>query len=162
MLCFLVGFGFTNTSAQFLTGKKNLKTFTGFFNFHYSEAEGNNYLEVPKTRIDQEFLYVHSLRTGLGSNDIGLDRGQLGDGVVVKFIKSGNKLLLLQPNMNYRAITDNQAERKSIEEAFAKSVLYAFEIKETRGDDYIIDLTPFLFLGFMDKKTRQIIKMEMT
>lgn len=145
LCCFLV-FGISGASAQFLTGKQNLKSFKGFFNFHYSEVEGNNYLEVPKQRIDQEFLYVHSLRTGLGSNDIGLDRGQLGDGVVVKFIKSGNKLLLLQPNMNYRAITDNQAEVKSIEEAFAKSVLYAFDIKETRGEDYIIDLTPFLFL----------------
>ena len=146
VLCFLVVFGISSTSAQFLAEKKNLKTFTGFFNFHYSEADGHNYLEVPKQRIDQEFLYVHSLRTGLGSNDIGLDRGQLGDGVVVKFIKSGNTLLLLQPNLNYRAITDNQAEQKSIEEAFAISVLYAFKIEETKGEAYVIDLTPFLFL----------------
>jgi len=146
IICVLVFFGISSASAQFLAGNKNLKTYTGFFDFHYSEVEGSNYLEVPKQRIDQEFLYVHSLRTGLGSNDIGLDRGQLGAGVVVKFIKSGNKLLLLQPNLDYRAITENRAERKSIEEAFAKSVLYAFDIKETRGEEYIIDLTPFLFL----------------
>ena len=82
----------TTVSAQFLEGKKDLQPFNGFFNFHYSEKEGAIFLEVPQAKIDQEFLYVHSLRTGLGSNDIGLDRGQLGDQAIVKFIKSGNKL----------------------------------------------------------------------
>jgi len=144
MLCAFFGSSLAN--AQFLEKKKDLETFKGYFNFHYSEEEGAHYLEVPKKRIDTEFLYVHSLRTGLGSNDIGLDRGQLGDGVVVKFVKSGNKLLLLQPNLKFRALTDNHLEGKSIEEAFAKSVLFAFDIKETKGSNYIIDLTPFLFL----------------
>ena len=136
----------TTVSAQFLGAKKDLQAFNGFFNFHYSGNEGNIYLEVPSGKIDQEFLYVHSLRTGLGSNDIGLDRGQLGNQAIVKFIKSGNKLLLLQPNLRYRANTDNELERKSISEAFAKSVLFGFDIKETQGSTYIIDLTPFLML----------------
>ena len=78
--------------------------------------------------LDKEFLYVNSLAQGVGSNDIGLDRGQLGNERVVKFQKAGNKLLLIQPNQNYRAITDNDLERKSIEQAFAKSVLFGFKI----------------------------------
>tara|TARA_R110002072_G_scaffold118631_1_gene250623 strand:+ start:26664 stop:29075 length:2412 start_codon:yes stop_codon:yes gene_type:complete len=144
LICLTILFGINSVSAQFLDKKKDLIRTEGFFNFHYSEAEGNIYLEVDK--INTEFLYVHSLSTGLGSNDIGLDRGQLGDGVVVKFIKSGNKLLLLQPNMRYRANTENQLEKKSVEQAFAKSVLYGFEIKDTISDNYVIDLTPFLML----------------
>ena len=134
------------TDAQFLETKNDLQPFNGFFNFHYSGSEGAIYLEVPIEKVDSEFLYVHSLRTGLGSNDIGLDRGQLGGQAVVQFIKSGNKLLLLQPNLEYRAITDNTLEQKSIEEAFAKSVLFGFDIKETKNDIYIIDITPFLML----------------
>ena len=134
----------TAVSAQFLEGKKDLEAFNGFFNFHYAEKEGAIFLEVPISKIGQEFLYVHSLRTGLGSNDIGLDRGQLGDQAVVKFIKSGNKLMLLQPNLEYRAITDNELEKRSITEAFAKSVLFGFDIKETKDGNYIIDLTKFL------------------
>ncbi|MEM7186582.1 MAG: zinc-dependent metalloprotease [Bacteroidota bacterium] len=136
----------TTMTAQFLAGKTDLQQSTGFFNFHYSESEGTIYLEVPSSKIDYEFLYVHSLRTGLGSNDIGLDRGQLGDQAVVKFVKSGNKLLLMQPNLGYRANTDNELEKKSISEAFAKSVIFGFDIKETKGDVYVIDLTPFLML----------------
>ncbi|HSI69620.1 MAG TPA: zinc-dependent metalloprotease, partial [Gillisia sp.] len=60
------------------------------------------------------------------------------------FEKAGNKLLLIQPNMKYRAITENNAERKSVEEAFARSVIFGFEIKEEKDGKYIIDLTPFL------------------
>lgn len=129
-------------SAQFLEKKKDLKAYNGFFNFHYNESEDELYLEVDK--LDQEFIYVHALKSGLGSNDIGLDRGQLGGTAIVKFVKAGNKLLLIQPNQDYRAITDNAAERESVEEAFAKSVLYGFEIKETQGDTYVINFTPFL------------------
>lgn len=128
--------------AQFLESKKNLLTNKGFFTTHYDESEDKIYLEVD--RLDTEFLFVHSLRTGLGSNDIGLDRGQLGGTAIVKFQKRGNKLLLIQPNTNYRAITDNELEKKSIEEAFAKSVLFGFPIVETLNGVYLIDLTPFL------------------
>ncbi|WP_109301167.1 zinc-dependent metalloprotease [Aquimarina sp. AU474] len=132
----------SSISAQFLEKQKNLKSYKGYFNFYYNEAKDELYLEIDK--LDTDFLYVHSLATGLGSNDIGLDRGQIGNGVVVKFIKAGNKLLLVQPNQRYRAITDNALEKKSVEQAFAKSVLFGFPIKETISRKYIIDFTPFL------------------
>jgi hypothetical protein len=121
------------------------RQFKGFFNFTYDDDKGVILLDVKD--LDKEFLYVHSLSTGLGSNDIGLDRGQLGAGVVVKWVKAGNKLLLVQPNLKYRAITDNDAEKQSVEEAFARSVLYGFEIKKDKkatSGIYTIDLTPFL------------------
>ena len=121
---------------------KNLQTFNGYFDFFYEESNDKIYLEVKD--LDKEFLYVSSLSSGIGSNDIGLDRGQLGSERVVKFKKAGNKLLLIQPNQDYRAITDNALERQSIEQAFAKSVLYGFKIIEKRDSGYIIDMTDFL------------------
>ena len=131
-----------STSAQFLENKKDLKKYEGYFNFHYNEKEDEIYLEVDT--LNEEFLYTHFLTTGVGSNDIGLDRGQLGGTAVVKFEKAGNKLLLVQPNQDYRAITDNKAEKQSVAEAFTKSVIFGFEIKEEKEGKYIIDLTPFL------------------
>lgn len=131
-----------SSSAQFLENKKGLKKYEGYFNFHYNEKEDEIYLEVDT--LNAEFLYTHFLTTGVGSNDIGLDRGQLGGTAVVKFEKAGNKLLLVQPNQDYRAITDNEAERQSVAEAFSKSVIFGFKIKEEKGGKYIIDLTPFL------------------
>ena len=114
----------------------------GFFNFYYDEEVGRLFLEVDK--IDTEFLYVNSLAAGVGSNDIGLDRGQLGQERVVKFEKHGNKLLLIQPNYNYRAVSDNQDEVKSVAEAFASSVLGGFEIKTKNSEAYLIDMTDWL------------------
>ena len=142
VLYLVVLFNLHSLSAQFIEEKKDLKLYNGYFNFYYSAIEGKIYLEVDK--LNKEFLYTHFLASGLGSNDIGLDRGQIGDGVVVKFIKSGNKILLLQPNQKFRAISDNEFEKKSIEEAFAKSIIFGFPIKETKDEKYIIDLTPFL------------------
>lgn len=142
-LLIVLFFGFTLSSqSQFLEKKEGLKNYEGFFNFFYSEKDDEIYLEV--NDLDKEFLYVQSLATGVGSNDIGLDRGQLGNEAVVKFIKAGNKLLLVQLNQRYRAVTENVQERRSVEEAFARSVLFGFEIKDQRGDTHIIDLTPFL------------------
>ncbi|NNL32892.1 MAG: DUF5117 domain-containing protein, partial [Flavobacteriaceae bacterium] len=129
------------THAQVLKDKK-LSNYSGYFDFFYEEAQDKIYLQVKD--LDKEFLYVNSLASGIGSNDIGLDRGQLGNERIVKFKKAGNKLLLIQPNQNYRAITNNELERKSIEQAFAKSVLFGFKIMETNDNWYLIDLTPFL------------------
>tara|TARA_R110000868_G_scaffold332459_1_gene593504 strand:+ start:3862 stop:6273 length:2412 start_codon:yes stop_codon:yes gene_type:complete len=137
------------------TKDKKLVDYKGFFNFSYDESEDKIYLEV--SDLNKEFLYVNSLATGVGSNDIGLDRGQLGNERVVKFEKAGNKLLLVQPNQNYRAITDNDLERKSIEQAFAKSILYGFKIIEEKDKRYKIDMTSFLMEdahGVSDKLKR--------
>ena len=142
VLYLVVLFNLHSLSAQFIEEKKDLKLYNGYFNFYYSANEGKIYLEVDK--LNKEILYTHFLASGLGSNDIGLDRGQIGDGVVVKFIKSGNKILLLQPNQKFRAISDNEFEKKSIEEAFAKSIIFGFPIKEIKDEKHIIDLTPFL------------------
>lgn len=141
LLLFLLCAISAESSAQFLA-KKELQHFEGYFNFHYEQATDKIYLEVDA--LEDEFLYINSLATGVGSNDIGLDRGQLGRERLVKFERAGNKLLLVQPNLNYRANTDNALERKSIEQAFAKSVLFGFKILEEKDGKFIIDLTPFL------------------
>lgn len=141
-----------SSTAQILDSIDDLKKHEGFFNYYYSAKEDKIYLEVEK--LDSEFLYVPSLSTGIGSNDVGLDRGQLGNEAVVSFKKAGNKLLLVQPNLKFRAETDNILENRSVEEAFAKSVIAGFEIKEEKNGKYIIDLTPFLMEdahGVVDK-----------
>ena len=133
----LLSFGFITAQSV-----ENKKKFTGFFDFYYEPSSDKILLEVDK--IDYEFLYVPSLSSGIGSNDIGLDRGQLGRERIVKFIKRGNKLLLIEPNSYYRSSSNNQNEIKSIEQAFAKSILYGFEIKDHQNDIFTIDFTPFL------------------
>lgn len=116
--------------------------YKGFFNFQYELKSNKIFLELDE--LDQDFLYINSLKTGLGSNDIGLDRGKLGKQRIVRFKRYGNKILLIQPNLKYRANSDNTSERKSVEEAFAFSVIFGFDILESSSNKFKIDLTPFL------------------
>ena len=121
-----------------------LKSYQGFFDFSYDQTNGQILLKVNRaSQMEQSFLYINSLSAGIGSNDIGLDRGQLGNERVVHFTKMGNKLMLVQPNLDYRSTSDNELEQASIEQAFAKSVLFGFPIKNATATHYTIDLTPF-------------------
>ncbi|MDF2433193.1 MAG: hypothetical protein JWP44_2824 [Mucilaginibacter sp.] len=116
--------------------------YAGYFSFYWDEKTGHILLEIDK--FDTEFLYVNSLPSGIGSNDLGLDRGQIGGSRIVKFIKTGPKILLVQPNYTYRAVSDNADERKSVEQAFAQSVIWGFKAEAQDGDKVLIDITPFL------------------
>ncbi len=128
--------------AQVELNKKNQEAFTGFFDFYYDGQKDKIYLEV--NELNKEFLYVYSLSRGIGSNDLGLDRGQIGNEQVVYFKKAGNKLLLVQPNLKFRALTENRLEKQSVTQAFAQSVIYGTEIIEENAGKYTIDITDFI------------------
>ena len=83
-------------------------------------------MEIP--RFDTEFLFSTGLAAGLGSNDIGLDRGAGRRGRVVTFQRVGPRVLLVQRNQSFRSSSPNAAERKSVEDSFAKSVLWGFTV----------------------------------
>ncbi|NRA48330.1 MAG: DUF5118 domain-containing protein, partial [Phaeodactylibacter sp.] len=114
---FLLGCSsFLNGQVTSISDKTNgLERQEGYFNYYYDSESGKIWLEIPQLGVD--VLYVNSLTAGLGSNDIGLDRNQLGDTRIVRFIREGKKVLLLQPNLKYRANTENELEKKAVEEA---------------------------------------------
>ncbi|MEL7500764.1 MAG: zinc-dependent metalloprotease [Planctomycetota bacterium] len=127
------------TIDSFLEGKQRT---AGYIPFIWDPAKGKIYLQI--TRPGEEFLYVHSLATGLGSNPVGLDRGQLGDQKVVRFKRVGPKVLLIQRNLRFRALTDNPLERRAVEQSFAQSVLWGGEIVAENNDQFIIDISDLL------------------
>lgn len=131
---------------------KDLKKYEGYFNFYWDETTGKIFLEVNK--LDTEILYLPSLPAGLGSNDVGLDRGIMGDGLVVKFVKAGPKIFLLQPNLDYRAITKHANEKKSVEESFAQSIIWGFSVEAATGNRFLIDATDFLMRDAMQVANR--------
>jgi hypothetical protein len=121
---------------------KDSKKMEGFFTFYWNEVKGKVFLEVKD--LGQEFLYYPSLAQGLGSNDIGLDRGKLSDEHILKFERLGNKIMMTEPNYRFRAITNDPLEKRAVEESFAKSILFGFEILKNTDGVYLIDFTPFL------------------
>lgn len=123
------------------TKTDGMKKYEGFFEFYYDEKQDKIFLVIDK--FNEEFLYINSLSAGIGSNDIGLDRGQLGGERIVKFDKRGPKVLLIQPNYRYRANSDNAMERRAVEQAFAQSALWGFTVVAEETNRVLVDATDF-------------------
>ncbi|MFD2932639.1 zinc-dependent metalloprotease [Spirosoma flavum] len=132
----------TATSNSIATFTNGMERNPGFMTYYWDAKKGKIWLEI--SSFDTEFLYYPTLAQGVGSNDIGLDRGRLGQEHVVKFERSGNKVLMIEPNYAYRAISNDPLERQAVEESFAKSVHAGFDIVAEENSKVIVDLTPFL------------------
>src|SRR6266851_766911 len=118
-----------------------LQKLDGYVPLYWDAANGKMMMEI--TRFDVEFLYQISLPTGVGSNPLGLDRGQLGGSHVVRFERIGPKVLMIESNYRYRALSPDAAERRAVEESFAQSVLWGFKVEASEGDRVLVDATAF-------------------
>lgn len=139
LIC-LLPFGLrAQTIATFTNGMEKRP---GFLTFYWDAKKGKIWLEV--SRFNEELLYYPTLAQGIGSNDIGLDRGRLGQEHVVQFQRSGNKVLLIEGNYGYRALSRDSLERRAVAESFATSVHGGFEVAAEENGAVLIDFTPFL------------------
>ena len=135
-----------------------LQKIDGYVPLYWDPSTGKMLMEI--SRFNTEFLYQVSLQTGVGSNPIGLDRGQLGNTHVVFFERIGPKVLMIEPNYRYRAITNDAAERRAVEESFARSVLWGFKVEASDSNRVLVDATAFFMRdahGVIDRlrQTRQ-------
>lgn len=126
---------------------KNMQPYEGFLTFYRDDSTGKIWLQIDKP--GQEILYQTALPAGLGSNDVGLDKGIMGGTHIVKFSRSGNKVLLMEPNYSFRAVTGNMAEKRDVEQSFAQSVLWGFTIAEESNGRLLVDATDFLLRDAM-------------
>ena len=128
----------TPTIAEKTAGAQKLP---GYFNLYWDAKQGKLWLEIDKW--SSEFLYQSGLPAGIGSNDIGLDRGQLGRTRIVRFERSGPKVLLIQENLEYRAVSNDPDERRAVHDSFAESALWGFKVEAEEKDHALIDATDF-------------------
>ena len=143
LLAILVVIGFLPVAQA--TDQLDLAAFDrleGFIDLYWDADTGRILIDVEE--IDEPFIYQSSLSRGVGSNDLGLDRGQLGNTRVVRFLRSGPKILLVEDNLAYRAVSDNADERQAIKESFARSVVWGFEDIDPSDDKTVIDATSFI------------------
>src|SRR5262249_48815539 len=108
---------------------------------HSGWRAGALWMEIDK--FDAEMLYATGLAAGLGSNDIGLDRGQSGQGRVVRFRRIGPRVMMVQPNYTFRANSPNPDERRAVEDAFARSILWGFTVAAETDGRVLVDATDF-------------------
>ena len=113
----------------------------GFFNLYWDDDEGTLYWELDLSM--GEFLYQISMGSGLGSNPVGIDRGQLRGTHVLAAVRVGPRILLMEPNYQFQARSDNPTEVQAVRDAFAPSVYWGFDIVARTGDRVLVDATPF-------------------
>jgi Met-zincin/Domain of unknown function (DUF5117)/Domain of unknown function (DUF5118) len=121
------------------------KAYPGYFNLYWDAKQGKLWLEIDEKKWNTEFLYQTSLPAGVGSNDIGLDRGQLGKTAIVRFERSGPKVLLIEENLEYRAVTSDADERRAVHDSFAESALWGFTVaaEDKEKGSILVDATDF-------------------
>lgn len=143
-ICVLFYFPFLHAEqksiAEFTQGMQKK---SGFFTLYYEADSGKVFLRIDS--LNQSFLFQSSLPQGVGSNDIGLDRGQLGDTRLARFERYGDKVMLKQLNTAYRASSSNPAEQASIDEAFADSVIVGLPVVAADSEAVLVNYTDFLF-----------------
>ena len=113
----------------------------GFFNLYWDDGAGVLYWELDLA--GGEFLYQISMGSGLGSNPVGIDRGQLRGTHVLEAKRAGPRVLLMEPNYQFQARSDNATEVQAVRDAFAPSVYWGFDIAARTGDRVLVDATPF-------------------
>src|ERR1700689_397324 len=113
--------------AQSISSKTaGMKHMDGYLPLDWDAKTGKLYLEI--THLDTDILYTHSLPYGTGSNDLGLDRGQISRGELVRFERTGPKARLVEPNQRFRSRATDPAERLAVRQSFPESVLYGFKV----------------------------------
>ena len=117
----------------------------GFLPLHWDEKNGRLYLEIPQLNADM--LYFDSLPYGTGSNDLGLDRGQVSAAKLVRFERFGPKILLVRPNQYFRSSAKDPAEQLAVRQSFPESILGSFtlaaEHSGTEAGAVLVDATDF-------------------
>ena len=113
----------------------------GFFNLYWDNANGLLFWEI--SELDTEFLYQISMGSGLGSNPVGIDRGQLRGTHVLAAKRIGPRILLMEPNYGFVAQSENLSEAQAVRDAFAPSVHWGFEMVAETGARVLVDATQF-------------------
>ena len=113
----------------------------GFVPLQWDEATGKLMMEI--ARFNEEMIWQVSLASGVGSNPIGLDRSQLGATHVVRFERVGPRVLMIEPNYAYRALSSDPSERRAVEQSFASSILAGFKVEQTTPRGVLVDATEF-------------------
>ena len=122
---------------------EGMESIDGFLPLYWDEDRGQLWMEIPE--LDLEMIHFSGFGAGLGSNDLGLDRGALRGGTqIVKFERVGLRVMMVQPNYRFRALTDNPAEARAVTDAFARSILWGFTAEAETDGRVLVDLTGFL------------------
>jgi len=138
----------SGTPASFISRLEGTRQLVGLLDLRLDDEQGQAWLVLPvpgDRGLTMECLYAEGLTSGLGSNPVGLDRGQLGPAQIIAFRVVGQRVLVEVSNQAFRAQTANEDERRATRESFATSVIWSGNVAERAADGRVlVDFTTFL------------------
>ncbi len=121
---------------------EGMQKIDGFMPLYWEESTGKMWMEI--SRWNTDLMHMAGVGAGLGSNDLGIDRGASGNSRAVRFNRVGPKVFMVQPNYRFRASSTNPREVQAVEDAFAPATLYGFTVAAVTGERVLVDATDFL------------------
>lgn len=158
LIAFLVTFSANSASASSLSASvdksfaavtEGLEKKSGLLDVYMDHEKGKVYLVLPKADaagISGRYLYAGYLAAGLGSNPVGLDRSAPTGSMIVRFERIAGQMAVFVENMDFRASSPNPAEKTSVENSFATSMIWTGPVVATEAatGKQLIDFTSFL------------------
>jgi hypothetical protein len=145
-----------NTRAQTSTGSNpttmaqrtaGLQRQEGFLPLYLDSAKGRLLMEV---RLNEDMIYFVTVSKGVGSVDLGIDRGASGGSKLIHFERAGPRALIVESNLRFRAPGGNSALQQGMEESFAGSTLASLAVDAEENGRLLIDVTPFIIRDAID------------
>jgi hypothetical protein len=144
-----------NTHAQTSTGSPTtmtqrtagLQRQEGFLPIYLDSAKGRLLMEV---RLNEDMLYFVTVSKGIGSVDLGIDRGASGGSKLIHFERAGPRALIVESNLRFRAPNGNSALQQGMDESFAGSTLASLAVDAEENGRLLIDVTPFVIRDAID------------
>jgi hypothetical protein len=155
MAAFLLAVGPTSVLAQAAPAKAaeagpvaGLARQDGLLPVYVDRDKGRILVALPKADaagVSGRFLYVTSLKTGLGSAPVGLDRARLGRSQILVFRRIGQKVIAEYENPRFVAANASADEQAAAHDAFAVSTVWAGKVEGLTADGRVlVDLSGFL------------------
>jgi hypothetical protein len=120
----------------------------GLLPVHVDKKDGRILLSLPAPDRDGfsgRFIYVTSLKTGIGSAPLGLDRASASGSKLLVFRRIGKKVVAEIENPRFRAAGAPASEQAAARESFAYSTLWMGDIAaETAQGGLLVDVASFL------------------
>ncbi|MBV8707237.1 MAG: zinc-dependent metalloprotease [Acidobacteriaceae bacterium] len=130
------------SSAPMPANIRSLERHEGYLSFYWDAARGRVLWEIPK--LNEDLLYFAGVGKGIGSVELGVDRGASYLSAVIYFERAGPRVNVVQRNLDFRALNGSPALQQGMEESFASSILAALPIESEADGKLIVDATPFL------------------
>lgn len=114
----------------------------GYIPMLWDAEQARLFFEI--SRFDQDILYFTSVAKGSGSGSVGFEWAGGGEGGVIQFQRVGQKVMVVEKNLKFRASKGEPGIQKGIDASFPDSIIAVLPIVRMDGAKAIVDAAPLV------------------